>query len=47
VHGALRAGLLGGLAIRQSGGVPTTMDPPHVSAPRMDDVVEQLLALPA
>ncbi|MCW0216251.1 MAG: haloacid dehalogenase [Pseudonocardia sp.] len=46
VHGALRAGLLGGLALRQEGGLPESLDAPHVSAQRVDDVVEQLLDLP-
>ncbi len=47
VHGAVRAGLVGGLATRLEGAVPTTVERPHVAAERLDDVVEQLLDLPA
>lgn len=47
VHGAVRAGLLGGLCLRLEGRVPDTVDPPHVVADRLDDVVAGLLALPA
>lgn len=46
VHGAIRAGLIGGLATRPEGVVPETIDPPHVVATRLDEVVEELLALP-
>jgi 2-haloacid dehalogenase len=47
VHGATRAGLLGGLATRQEGGMSDVFDPPHVVAEGLDTVVERLLALPA
>ncbi len=47
VHGAVRAGLVGGLATRLEGAVPAVVAPPHVAAHRLDTVVEQLLALPA
>jgi 2-haloacid dehalogenase len=46
-HGALRAGLVGGLATRLEGAVPDVVTRPHVAAPRLDAVVERLLALPA
>ncbi|MBW0091081.1 HAD-IA family hydrolase [Pseudonocardia sp. KRD-184] len=47
VHGAVRAGLVGALATRLEGRVPAVVEPPHVSAPRVDLVVDRLLALPA
>jgi 2-haloacid dehalogenase len=47
VHGAVRAGLIGGLATRLEGRVPDTIVRPHVAAERLDDVVKQLLDLPA
>jgi 2-haloacid dehalogenase len=47
VHGAVRAGLVGGLATRLEGAVPDVVTRPHVAAPRLDAVVERLLALPA
>ncbi|MGQ0575883.1 MAG: HAD-IA family hydrolase [Pseudonocardia sp.] len=47
VHGAVRAGLVGGLATRLEGRVPDVVDPPHVAAERVDQVVAGLLALPA
>ncbi len=47
VHGALRTGLVGGLATRLEGGVPATIDPPHAHATRLDDLVERLIELPA
>ncbi|MFC4946462.1 HAD-IA family hydrolase [Pseudonocardia sp. GCM10023141] len=46
VHGAMHAGLIGGLATRLEGAVPAVVATPHVSAHRLDDVVAQLLALP-
>lgn len=46
VHGAVRAGLVGGLATRLEGVVPAVISTPHVSATRLDDVVEAVLALP-
>ena len=46
VHGAVRAGLLGGLATRLEGAVPDTVALPHVSAERLDVVIDRLLALP-
>ncbi len=46
VHGAVRAGMVGGLATRLEGAVPTVVDRPHVSAERVDLVVDGLLALP-
>jgi len=46
VHGALRAGLVGGLATRLEGRPPVIVERPHVVAERLDGVVAQLLALP-
>lgn len=46
VHGAVRAGLVTGLVARGEGGVPATMDPPHVRGDRLDTVVARLLDLP-
>jgi 2-haloacid dehalogenase len=45
VHGAVRAGLLGGLATRVEGGMSDVFDPPHVVAETLDEVVERLLGL--
>jgi 2-haloacid dehalogenase len=47
VHGAVRAGLVGALATRLEGRVPDVVARPHVVAERLDDVVTQLLDLPA
>jgi 2-haloacid dehalogenase len=47
VHGAVRAGLIGGLATRLEGAVPDVIERPHVVAERLDEVVERLIALPA
>lgn len=47
VHGAVRAGLVGALATRLEGRVPAVVEPPHVSAQRVDTTVDRLLALPA
>jgi 2-haloacid dehalogenase len=47
VHGAVRAGLIGGLATRLEGAVPAVVTPPHVAATGLDDVVDELLALPS
>jgi 2-haloacid dehalogenase len=47
VHGAVRAGLVGGLATRLEGRVPDIVERPHVAAERVDQVVDGLLALPA
>lgn len=47
VHGAVRAGMVGGLATRLEGRVPDVVERPHVAAERVDQVVERLLALPA
>ncbi|WP_296377066.1 HAD-IA family hydrolase [Pseudonocardia sp.] len=46
VHGAVRAGMVGGLATRLEGAVPDTVARPHVAAERLDVVVDRLLALP-
>jgi 2-haloacid dehalogenase len=46
-HGAVRAGMVGGLATRREGGASEVMDRPHVAAPRLDAVVDRLVALPA
>ena len=46
VHGAMSAGLVGGLCLRLEGRVPDTVLPPHVVAGRLDEVVAGLLALP-
>ncbi len=45
VHGAVRAGLLGGFATRYEGGMSDVMDAPHVVAETLDAVVDRLLAL--
>jgi 2-haloacid dehalogenase len=47
VHGAVRAGLVGGLATRLEGAVPDVVVRPHVAAERLDEVVDRLIALPA
>ncbi|HYH30230.1 MAG TPA: HAD-IA family hydrolase [Pseudonocardia sp.] len=47
VHGAVRAGLVGGLATRLEGAVPDVVERPHVSAERLDTVVDGIIALPA
>jgi 2-haloacid dehalogenase len=46
VHGAVRAGLIGGLATRLEGVVPAVVTAPHVTGVGLDEVVEGLLALP-
>jgi 2-haloacid dehalogenase len=47
VHGAVRAGLLGGFATRHEGGMSDVIAAPHVVAENLDGVVERLLSLPA
>ena len=47
VHGAVRAGLLGGFATRHEGGTSDVVDAPHVVAGTLDEVVEGLLNLPS
>ncbi|MGQ0483092.1 MAG: HAD family hydrolase [Pseudonocardia sp.] len=47
VHGAVRAGLLGGFATRHEGGMSDVMDAPHAVAESLDVVVDRLLALPS
>ena len=47
VHGAVRAGLVGGLATRLEGAVPAVVVAPHVVGVGLDEVVDELLALPA
>lgn len=47
VHGAVRAGLLGGFATRHEGGMSDVIAAPHVVAETLDAVVERLLSLPA
>lgn len=46
VHGAVRAGLVGGWASRLEGSYPPTFDPPDVSGDDLVEVVTGLLALP-
>jgi 2-haloacid dehalogenase len=46
VHGARRAGLLGGWVSRLEGSFPATFDPPDVTGADLVEVVEHLLALP-
>jgi 2-haloacid dehalogenase len=46
VHGAVRAGLIGGLATRLEGRLPEVITTPHATAERLDDVVDLLLELP-
>ena len=47
VHGAVRAGLIGGLATRLEGAVPDVVERPHVVAERLDVLVDRLIALPS
>jgi 2-haloacid dehalogenase len=47
VHGAVRAGLLGGFVTRLEGGMSDVVAAPHVVAEHLDEVVERLLALPS
>jgi len=47
VHGAVRAGLVGGLATRLEGAVPDVLCRPHLVAEELDELVGQALALPA
>jgi 2-haloacid dehalogenase len=47
VHGAVRAGLVGGLATRLEGAVPDVVVRPHVAAEHLDQVVARLIELPA
>jgi 2-haloacid dehalogenase len=47
VHGAVRAGLVGGFATRLEGVVPDVVARPHVVAGLLDQVVDGLIALPA
>jgi 2-haloacid dehalogenase len=47
VHGAVRAGLVGGFATRLEGVVPDIVARPHVVAGLLDQVVDGLIALPA
>jgi len=46
VHGALRAGLVGGWASRLEGDYPPMFDPPDVTGADLVEVVDGLLALP-
>jgi 2-haloacid dehalogenase len=46
VHGAVRAGLVGGWASRLEGSYPPTFDPPDVTGVDLVEVVGGLLALP-
>jgi 2-haloacid dehalogenase len=46
VHGAVRAGLVGGWASRLEGSYPPTFDPPDVTGADLVEVVAGLLALP-
>ncbi|GAA1830987.1 hypothetical protein GCM10009836_06200 [Pseudonocardia ailaonensis] len=46
VHGAMRAGLIGGLVLRHGARPPDAVDPPHVTGPSLVEVAERLLALP-
>ena len=45
VHGAVRAGLIGGLVLREGARPPAFMDPPHVTGRSLVEVTERLLAL--
>lgn len=47
VHGAVRAGLVGGFSTRLEGGVPDVVARPHVVGGLLDQVVDGLIALPA
>ena len=46
VHGAVRAGLVGGWVSRLEGTYPPTFDPPDVTGAYLVEVVDGLLALP-
>jgi 2-haloacid dehalogenase len=46
VHGARRAGLIGGWVSRLEGSFPATFDPPDVTGADLVEVVDRLLALP-
>jgi 2-haloacid dehalogenase len=47
VHGAVRAGLIGGFATRLEGAVPDVVVRPHVVGEDLELVVDRLIALPA
>jgi 2-haloacid dehalogenase len=47
VHGAVRAGLVGGFASRLEGAVPDVMARPHVVGKDLAQVADRLIALPA
>lgn len=47
VHGAVRAGLVGGFASRLEGAVPEVMARPHVVGKDLELVADRLIALPA
>lgn len=47
VHGAQKAGLVGALVLREGEQLPSTVTPPHVTAPTLPDAAARLLALPA
>jgi 2-haloacid dehalogenase len=47
VHGAVRAGLVGGFSTRLEGVVPDVVARPHVVGGLLDQVVDGLIALPA
>lgn len=46
VHGAMRAGLVGALVLRDGEGVPASIDLPHVTGTTLVGTVEALLDLP-
>ncbi|WP_433501962.1 HAD family hydrolase [Pseudonocardia halophobica] len=47
VHGAMRAGLVGALVLREGEGAPATIDLPHVTGTSLVTTVEALLDLPS
>jgi 2-haloacid dehalogenase len=47
VHGAMEAGLVGALALRDGARAPQTMPPAHVCGATLVEAAEKLLALPA
>lgn len=47
VHGAMRAGLVGALVLREGEGAPASIDLPHVTGTSLVTTVEALLDLPS
>jgi 2-haloacid dehalogenase len=47
VHGAMRAGLVGALVLREGETLPSTVAAPHITAATLADATDRLLTLPA